>query len=352
MHLDLFEINISDDIDKDNMDSYFFDCQCAILLVNIMEENGIKKIQDLFDNYEFKKYPYLKFILAENKIDLEDQRKLPDTVIDKFIENKSELIRERIKLSVKDGQGFDELKEKINIFVNKTPNNECVINKVMKQKDNQTFETKAKDELFLLLLGDSKVGKTTFFNRFNYNQFQEDLVSTIGIDSLPSLFKIGGVVKKVTITDTAGQDRYRSLAKQYYCKANGILLLYDVGSRDSFDNITLWMDQIKDNAKEKDKIAVYFIGNKIDSPRQVSKKEAEEKAQFLGLKYFEMSCKINMNVMEILARIVNDCYEKSIDNENKEEPTSEPSIRFNIKSFKNSGKKEGKKGNCCNGKEK
>ena len=310
-----------------------------------MEKDSLKNISDIFDNFDFEKYPYLKFILVENKIDQEDKRRLSEEVIDSFINDNSDYIRHKIKLSVKDGQGFEELKEKINIFVNKTENKDIAINYIIQDKDNKYLNCiSTKKSVDLILLGDSKVGKSTFFNRFNHCQYQKDLVATIGMEKISSHFKMDKDIIKVDVSDTAGQDRYRALARQYYKNADGIFLLFDVGCKESFDNIALWMDQIKDNAKEKEKLTVYLIGNKIDDiSRVVSKQEAEEKAQFLGLKYFEMSCRINMNVMEVTTRMIKDCCDKKF--VNSENENFEPSIQFIIKTPKNSNRRNG---NCCN----
>ena len=79
-------------------------------------------------------------------------------------------------------------------------------------------------------------------------------------------------------------------------------------NRDSFENVNTWFSDVKENAKFS-QIPVYLIGNKIDLPnREISQDEAVEYCKSLGMKYFEISCKINMNVTEIINRMILDCY--------------------------------------------
>ena len=85
------------------------------------------------------------------------------------------------------------------------------------------------------------------------------------------------------------------------------------------------MKDVKDNsnkninseAGQDSEIALYLIGNKIDLPgRVISKEQAETQAKSLGMKYFEVSCKINMNIPEVMARMIMECHMKTnhIDN--------------------------------------
>ena len=94
-------------------------------------------------------------------------------------------------------------------------------------------EEKKKELLYkILLLGDTSVGKTCFLMRYADNTFQEIHLSTIGLDyKLKNVQIDDGKIVKIQIWDTAGQDRFRSITKNYYKGAHGIILLYDVTSR-------------------------------------------------------------------------------------------------------------------------
>merc|ERR1719379_3281515 len=89
----------------------------------------------------------------------------------------------------------------------------------------------------LLLVGDSCVGKSSLLLRFIDNTFSEQFISTIGVDFKIKTIEIGGKVIKLQIWDTAGQERFRTITTSYFRGAQGILLVYDVSDRGSFDNI-------------------------------------------------------------------------------------------------------------------
>ena len=174
--------------------------------------------------------------------------------------------------------------------------------------------------LSFILIGDSTVGKTCFLNRFFKNQFTENFLSTIGIDKEMKHVKVNNECYKLTVWDTAGQERFRCLPKKYYQNADGVLLLFDVTNEETFTNVSNWMKDVKDNsnktisndANKQSDISLYLIGNKIDKPdRVVTKEKAEEMAKSLGMKYFEVSCKINMNIPEVMARMIMECHMKA-----------------------------------------
>ena len=157
------------------------------------------------------------------------------------------------------------------------------------------------------------------------NQFIENLKSTIGIDKEMKFVKVGNDVYKLTVWDTAGQERFRCLPKKYYQNADGVFLLFDVTNEETFTNISNWMKDVKENsnktisndANNQSDISLYLIGNKIDKPeRVVTRETAEEMAKSLGMKYFEVSCKINMNIQEIIARMIMECHMKTNNIEN------------------------------------
>ena len=168
----------------------------------------------------------------------------------------------------------------------------------------------------LLLLGDSTVGKTCFFTRFTDNIYMESHLSTIGTEISDKVVEIDDKKKKnkkvkirVQLTDTAGQDRFRFVAGNYFKSTNGILLLYDVTSQTTFDHITNWIKQITDNASADVKIDV------TSEERVVSKEAGEELAKKLNLKYMEGSAKENINVAEIFNTLIEDVYDKEKDND-------------------------------------
>ena len=180
--------------------------------------------------------------------------------------------------------------------------------------------------LSFILIGDSTVGKTCFLNRYFKNQVTETFLSTIGIDKEMKHVKVGNDSYKLTVWDTAGEERFRCLPKKYYQNADGVLLLFDVTLEETFTSVSNWMKDVKENANKESDISLYLIGNKIDKPdRVISKEKAEEMAKSLGMKYFEVSCKINMNIPEVMARMIMECHMKAahIDNCFKLQPTKQ-----------------------------
>ena len=362
LNFDFFEICISDKLldDTDTLDSFLFDCQCALLLIDITDKESFNQIKKLKESIDFSEYSYLKLILVENKIDIENQKEIEEEDINTFMKENN--IDDKIHLSIKEGTGFEQLVEKMNSFTS-NKENDIPINYIAQDcSEISRSNLNAEKTITLILIGDTNVGKTCFFTRFNKNIFPDSFLSTIGMDKYIKFFKYKDEQYKIIIWDTAGQDRFKSLPKKYYQNADGILIFFDVSSKESFNDVALWMNEINNNTgfgdleekkaeKVDNKILVYLIGNKIDLlNRKVSKEEAEEKATFYGIKYFEISCKLNMNLAELSSRMVNDCVDKY--EERKEEKESVNisesfTLRHGKKGKINNKNKEDK--GCCGG---
>ncbi len=161
----------------------------------------------------------------------------------------------------------------------------------------------------VLLLGDSSVGKTCFLLRYSDDTFVENHISTIGLDYRLKMINLSdNKIIKMQIWDTAGQDRFRAITKNYYKGAHGIILMFDVTSTMSFNNIKNWLLQIKENSS--DKILIVLVGNKVDAinRRVVSKDDADKVAREYNLSYFETSAKDNLNVQETFSFLTKEIY--------------------------------------------
>jgi Ras-related protein Rab-1A len=189
----------------------------------------------------------------------------------------------------------------------------------------------------LLLIGDSSVGKTNFIFRFVDNRFQTVHLTTIGFDFKSKIVTLPNSKKtlKLQIWDTAGQERYMSLNQNLFLKVHGVILMYDISNRESFDHLTKWLDLIKDAIND---IPIVLVGNKIDKEeeRLVSYNEGEQLAKELNISFFESSGKENKNVKEPFYSL---CEE--IINKMKNERTS--TNNFSI----NNQKEKEKKKKCC-----
>ena len=170
------------------------------------------------------KFPYLKAILVQNKLDLESTRQVSSLELKEYLDNNKSLHSQEI--SVKNGDNIPELIKKINIAVNETKNElpSNIVSESVIKKANLMNEQGA---LSFILIGDSTVGKTCFLNRYFKNQFTETFLATIGLDKEIKHVKIGNDNYKLTVWDTAGQERFRCLPKKYYQNADGVLLLFE-----------------------------------------------------------------------------------------------------------------------------
>ena len=149
--------------------------------------------------------------------------------------------------------------------------------------------------LKILVIGESAVGKSCLLLRYTDDKFSEQFMTTIGVDFKTKYIEIDGQNVKLQIWDTAGQEKFRAITKAYYRGAHGILVVFDISRRDTFNQTRMWIDSIKDST-EASPIDVILVGNKSDLTRAVTREEAEELADQYKIKYFETSAKENSNV--------------------------------------------------------
>lgn len=114
----------------------------------------------------------------------------------------------------------------------------------------------------LLLIGDSGVGKSCLLLRFSDDSFTTSFITTIGIDFKIRTIELDGKRVKLQIWDTAGQERFRTITTAYYRGAMGILLVYDVTDKATFENIRNWIKNIELHASNN--VNKMLIGNKAD----------------------------------------------------------------------------------------
>ena len=199
-----------------------------------------------------------------------------------------------------------------------------------------------KKEIFpkynIMTLGNVAVGKTSFIIRYTENTFKSTYLTTLGIDYKSKIITLKNQKKcKIVFFDTAGQEKYKSLAINVIKKADGIILMYDVTNKTSFESISIWMKNAID-IKGKD-FPVILIGNKIDlvDTREVSTEDGENAAKKYGINFYEISNKIGTNVEEACLHLINlIIYQHS----NKKDNVSKKNIKINKSNNKNAGKKE------------
>ena len=149
------------------------------------------------------------------------------------------------------------------------------------------------DYLFILvLIGDSGVGKSCLLLRFADDKWTDSYISTIGVDFKIRTIDLDGKTIKLQIWDTAGQERFRTISSTYYRGAHGIIVVYDVTNRASFDNVKRWLTEIDKYAREG--VNKLLVGNKCecdDTVRQVPTAEGKSFAESVSLNFLETSAK-------------------------------------------------------------
>ena len=171
-------------------------------------------------------------------------------------------------------------------------------------KDYEKEDYKVK----LIIVGDSGVGKTNLISRFASDKFQSNSKATIGVEFIYKTLKINKEIFKVEIWDTAGQERYKSITSAYYKGAKGAIIVYDITSETSFNNIENWINEVK--SKASNNIQIMIIGNKTDlyKERKISVEKGIEKAKTLNFHLFEASALDKTNVKEAFNYLLKEMY--------------------------------------------
>ncbi|XP_076903669.1 ras-related protein Rab11C-like [Bidens hawaiensis] len=165
------------------------------------------------------------------------------------------------------------------------------------------------DYLFkIVLIGDSGVGKSNILSRFTRNEFCLESKSTIGVEFATRTLQVEGKTVKAQIWDTAGQERYRAITSAYYRGAVGAFLVYDITKKQSFENVTRWLRELRDHADAN--IVLMLTGNKCDLNhlRAVSEHDAQALAEKEGLSFLETSALDAHNVEKAFQSILLDIY--------------------------------------------
>ena len=207
-----------------------------------------------------------------------------------------------------------------------------VIKKMTSKEDNDINENQIK----IMILGNSSVGKTSFIIKCTEDCFQEVYLSTIGIDYKEKEVIIEGKKYKILLYDTTGQERFKSLAINLIKDADGVMLMYDITNRESFNSIIDWIKNIEERKGEN--FPTIILGNKVDNEdiRKVSKEEGEKVAEGNDISFFEISNKTGVNVNEALLAFIKEILSSKKKNVFLKTQT------ISIKSLKTKKKKK-----CC-----
>ena len=157
---------------------------------------------------------------------------------------------------------------------------------------------------------------------------------------------VSGKKVKLKIWDTAGQERFKNITASYYRGGNGVLVVYDITERESFENLSSWLIEIEKNANKN--IFKVLIGNKTDleEKRKVTYQEGKDFAESNGMKFIETSAKTASQVNEAFEMLTNEIIKSSINKEKgmeKKGDTKRIDISRNAENLNNKGNKKG----CC-----
>ncbi|KAJ2785305.1 hypothetical protein H4R18_000629 [Coemansia javaensis] len=158
----------------------------------------------------------------------------------------------------------------------------------------------------ILFVGDSNVGKSSILLRFTDDVFlpPDETSATIGVDFKVKMHEVGGKRYKLLLWDTAGQERFRTLTSSYYRGVHGVVLVYDVSSRESFEHLDTWVEEVGTYCLDPDVVKM-VVGNKIDkeSERQVTRREGAEYARRLQALFLECSAKTRTGVQQAIEEL-------------------------------------------------
>ena len=105
------------------------------------------------------------------------------------------------------------------------------------------------DKCQLLIIGNSIVGKTSILKKYTSKQFNENYLATVGLDFFTKDETIDNKIIRIKIWDTAGQERYKAITKCFFQRAQGIIIVFDVTDKKSFDDLKIWIDSINSQSQ-------------------------------------------------------------------------------------------------------
>jgi len=147
----------------------------------------------------------------------------------------------------------------------------------------------------VILVGDAAVGKTSLINKYVFNQFAEDYKASIGSNIIiKDLETDDGKKVKLSIWDIAGQQKWEVMRPVYYQRADGVLLIYDVTNKESYDNLfTTWYHEIQTIHQD---FKLMILGNKSDKGDLKFEDENALNEKFNPIKIIKTSAKNGENV--------------------------------------------------------
>lgn len=300
--------------DEDLLNDILYECQCAIFFIDPASKDSLSYLKETMKNIDALDLPYITKIIIYNKNDIKEKVISEDEVREYANGNKIQNVFAYSNITKENHEAILDALYTI-LYENK---NDIGVNSILdatKYFKSIKSEEAMKKLLRIILLGDSAVGKTCIIKRFFLNEFDTNSITTIGITEESKFIKINDISCTLKLWDTAGQERFKSLPRNLYRNADGILLVYDVTSRKSFENISKWIKTITENINieksSKKYPIIYVLGNKIDlRGREVTREEGEKYVTEREMKFMEISAKLNINIYEVVMDMTWEIYTK------------------------------------------
>ena len=198
----------------------------------------------------------------------------------------------------------------------------------------------------LLFLGDTSVGKTSLLLRYTEDKFDSSL-PTLGVDVKYKYLTYENKKIRLDIWDTAGQERFRGIAKNYFRGANGIIFVFDMTNKDSFNKLKVWMSDAKQNMRPGTEMVIAANKNDLEKKREVSKEAIKEFGDKNNIEIFSTSAKTGEGVVEMITNLVSKLYNnKSIGNIEEDDEYSQRRDSVMLDGKKHENNEENK--NRCN----
>ena len=206
------------------------------------------------------------------------------------------------------------------------------------EKKQQSKSPGCKEILKIAVLGDFGVGKTSLIAQHTLGTFNARTPSSTGAVYTSKVMEIDGQKYELQIWDTAGQTIYRSIASIYFRDAHGILLIYDVTNRQSFEDLNHWFNEIYTKCEQS--VVIMVVGNKDDKPNKaITVAEANEMATSHKSHHMFVSASTGKNIEDAFSDLVRCIINSDILSEISKRHTNSTSIRRELNSVIGDGKK-------------
>ena len=207
-------------------------------------------------------------------------------------------------------------------------------------------------EFKIILIGEPGVGKTSIMSKYISNEFKSSYQSTLGVEfKSKEIYIDNSSCARLKIWDTCGQERFRSITRQYFKNSNGVFLVFDLTNGETLKKINVWLRDIKDNINDDDCV-IFLIGNKMDvKTRDISiSEEAKQFANDKKINYYEVSAKTGTGVINVFEKITKKMINNIKNENNNNEENKIGNKNLNIEDFnKDRGKIEQNRNkvHCC-----